>query len=322
MEFRPAESPRPTTVDVAVNILQAPDGRVLVAERTAGQISAGFWEFPGGKIDPGETPPDAARRELAEEVGLEALTLRPWIRYEHAFRTRVVRLWFFRVDSWRGTPHGREGQRIAWIDPAAPSVGPILPSLKRVLLALGLPPIYAVNAFERGIPTQSRLELMETAMRQGIRLFQIRDRTLAPDQRIGLARRAGELAKRFGARVLLTGSALECRRAGLSSLHSPAAELQRLSVRPPVDLWIASCHSEDDVLRAAQLGADAAVVSPILLTAAHPERPPIGWDGLKRLAAAAPLPLYAQGGIDLSHVAQAQAAGAIGIATARFTPGV
>ena len=78
-------------VDVAACIVRSPDGRVLMAERTAGQISPGFWELPGGKVDPGETPRAAAARELNEEVGRSAEATRPWIAYEHAFPLRRVR---------------------------------------------------------------------------------------------------------------------------------------------------------------------------------------------------------------------------------------
>ncbi|MBW3646140.1 MAG: NUDIX domain-containing protein, partial [Actinobacteria bacterium] len=68
-------------VDVAVGVLRAPDGRVLLAERKAGKDAAGFWELPGGQVDPGESPAQAAARELLEEVGVRALELAPWRFY-------------------------------------------------------------------------------------------------------------------------------------------------------------------------------------------------------------------------------------------------
>ena len=89
-----------------------------MAERTPGQVSPGFWELPGGKIDAGESAEQAAIRELDEEIGIRALAVRPWIAYEHVFPLRRIRLHFFKVERWEGTPHGREGQRLAWIDPA------------------------------------------------------------------------------------------------------------------------------------------------------------------------------------------------------------
>jgi 8-oxo-dGTP diphosphatase len=307
------------SVDVAVNILRSPDGRVLMAERTPRQVSAGFWELPGGKVDPGETPQAAAVRELREEIGVEALAVRPWIRYEHVYRLRRLRLFFFRIETWSGMPSGREGQRIAWVDPAAPDVAPILPSVDRLLLGLSLPALYGVTrAAHHGGPRRC-LEHLAAGLHAGLKLIQVREPDMAPDQRVAFSRQIDSLARPFGARVLLTGSALEARRAGLSALHSTAADVRRLHARPPVRLWLASCHDAADLERATALGADAAVLSPVLPSGAHPERSALGWEGLRRLAASAVIPVYAQGGLSPAQLGAAQSAGAIGLATADFT---
>jgi 8-oxo-dGTP diphosphatase len=308
-------------LEVAASIVRMPDGRVLMAERTAGQISPGFWELPGGKIDSGESAEHAAVRELDEEVGIRALSVRPWISYVHTFPLRRIRLHFFKVERWEGTPHGREGQRLAWIDPAMPSVAPILPSVERVLAALGLPALYAVCRTADHADYQDLLEHVASGVRHGLRLFQLRVSHCSPDQRVTLARRLNAIVASAGARVLLVGSALEARRAGLAGVHSTAEELQRLRSRPPVALWLCSCHDEGDLARAIELGADGAVVSPVSHSAAHPERAALGWEGLKRLCARATMPLYAQGGVEAVHLNAARSAGAIGIATSRWHAG-
>lgn len=310
---------QPPFTDVAVSIVRSPEGRLLMAERTARQLSAGFWELPGGKIDPGETPQAAAVRELEEEIGVQALEVRPWIRYEHVYRTRRLRLFFFRIERWTGVPTGREGQRIAWVDPAAPDVAPILPSVARLLAGLSLPALYAVAHVQRQGGARRCLERLAAALHSGLKLIQVREPGMAPDQRIAFARQVDALARPFGARVLLTGLALEARRAGLSGLHSTAAELRRLHSRPPVQLWVASCHDALDVGRASLLGADAAVLTTVLPCAAHPARDVLGWEGLRQLATNASLPVYAGGDVSPAQLATAQGAGAIGIATADFT---
>jgi 8-oxo-dGTP diphosphatase len=309
---------RADIIEVAASIVRTTDGRVLMAERTRGQISPGFWELPGGKIDAGESAEQAAIRELEEEIGIRAQKVRPWISYEHAYPLRRIRLHFFKVDRWAGTPHGREGQRLAWIDPAMPSVAPILPSVERVLGALGLPSLYAVCRSADHGGMAAMLEHIAVAVRNGLRLLQLREPKLSPDQRVALARRVNAMAAPWGARVLMVGSALEAHRAGLTGVHSNSQELRRLRGRPTGKLWLCSCHDEGDLARAIELGADAAVLSPVLQSAAHPKRPAIGWDGFRRLCAHARLPLYAQGGIDGEFMAEAQRAGAIGIATARW----
>jgi 8-oxo-dGTP diphosphatase len=301
-------------VNVAASIVRAPDGRVLLAERTARQLAAGFWELPGGKIDPGETAAQAAARELDEEIGIKPQLLRPSIVYTHAYLTKRVRLHFFRVDGWYGDPQGREGQRLVWVDPAAPAVAPVLPSNERVLRALGLPHLYLIaRSSEAGGP-QALLARLPAALAEGVKFIQLREPQMAPDQRVAFARRAAEIARSFGARVMLAGSAIEARRAGADGVHSSALDLRRLETRPQCDLWAASCHRAGDLDRAISLGADAAVLSPVMATASHANLPPLGWEGLQRLAATAPIPVYAQGGMTPELLETARRAGAAGIA--------
>jgi 8-oxo-dGTP diphosphatase len=270
-------SPLPV-VDVAACIVRSAEGRVLLVQRTMRQVAPGYWELPGGKIEPGETPSEAAARELHEEVGLHARALAPWAAYEHAFQTKRVRLRFFRVDDWTGTAHGREGQRVAWVDPAAPEVGPISPSNDRVLFALGLPTFCLVTRAEGSGGWAQRIGELSTALARGVRFVLVCAPQMAPDQRIAFARRVANVTRPFGAHVLLAGSVLEARRADVLGVHSSAEELRRCSVRLPVRLWSTSCDNADDLARAIALGADAAMVS----------------SPLRALASTAPLPVYAR----------------------------
>lgn len=302
-------------VDVAACIVRSGDGRVLLAERSARQVSAGFWELPGGKIDRGETPPRTAARELYEEVGIEAHSLAPWAAYEHRFPTKRVRLRFFRVDDWTGTPHGREGQRVAWVDPAAPQL-PLLPSNDRVLLGLGLPPLYLQTG--NGALRQFLGEL-PAALSAGVRLIGVHEPQLAPDQRVAFVRRVADIGHPFGAHVLLAGSALEAQRAGATGVHSTAHDLRRGVARPPVRLWAVSCRDSEDLDRAISAGADFAVVSPVFASGASADRP-LGWDGLRALTSRSSIPIYAHGGVTAALLAQARRAGAVGIAASAIDP--
>ena len=272
--WRGRKAAGPQVVEVAACIVRRADGRVLMARRTAGQISPGFWELPGGKVDPGETAQAAAVRELAEEVGLAAQAPRPWIAYDHAFPLRRVRLNTFLVDLWSGEARGREGQQIAWVDPAAPDVAPLLPSVRRALLSVSLPPLYAtIRAFGPG------LERLQEALLGGARLVRLTAEGMSPDQRVILARRAKALADRFGARILLAGTALEARRADVDGVHSTAEALNALTARPHTPIWAVTCHTRADLDRAIRLGADFAVLCKGA-GAADPR--------------AAPIPLYAE----------------------------
>jgi 8-oxo-dGTP diphosphatase len=91
-------------------------------------VYAGYWEFPGGKIEPGEPPERALARELREELGIETCTAFPWITREYTYPHAAVRLNFFRVTAWKGDPHPREDQAIAWQRFGAPLAAPMLPA--------------------------------------------------------------------------------------------------------------------------------------------------------------------------------------------------
>ena len=302
-------------VDVAVGVLRAPDGRVLLAERRAGRDAAGFWEIPGGQVEPGESPASAAARELLEEVGVHALELAPWRVYEHDFPTKRVRLHWFHVRRWSGEPKGREGQRVAWVDPAWPTVGPLLPSNELAFATLALPDLVGVARVNHapGAPEELLARIPSLAV-DGLRLLIVRALDLAPGQRVQLTRRLRQLRRGTGLRLLLSGTALEARQAGACGLHSSAAALAGLIDRPPTRLWAVSAHNALDLERASALGADFALVSPVLPTPAHPGDQALGWDGLQALVAASPLPVYAQGGLGPGDIEAARAAGALGVA--------
>jgi 8-oxo-dGTP diphosphatase len=126
-----------TPVDVAVGVLierdaQGREGRFLLTSRPEGKVFAGYWEFPGGKLEPGETVEEALRRELQEELGITIGETHPWkvelVDYPHA----RVRLHFCKVFHWQGEFEMREQQRMAW--QALPvNVGPVLPGTVPVL---------------------------------------------------------------------------------------------------------------------------------------------------------------------------------------------
>ena len=302
-------------IDVAVAIVRARDGRLLMAERTARQLGAGFWELPGGKIELGEAPAAAAARELHEETGVVAEALRPAARYVHAYRQRSVRVHAYVVDRWHGEPVGREGQRLAWVDPRSPSVGPVLPALERMLAALGLPD-HGVVLRAHG---RDELARLRAALRAGLdpalRLLLLRVTGLTTEQRVVVAREARAACDRQGARLVLSGAAHDARLVGHDALHSPAAELARLASRPAAALWLASCHGAGDLQRAMQLGADAVLLSPVQPSPRHPQRAALGWDGLRALMADCPLPVYAQGGLSRDDLPRARAEGAVGVVT-------
>jgi 8-oxo-dGTP diphosphatase len=122
----------------AVALIDA-DGRVLLAQRPPGKSMAGLWEFPGGKVEPGETPEAALIRELHEELGIETHTscLAPLTFASHAYPDFHLLMPLFACRRWQGTPQPREGQTLAWVRPQAlrdypmpPADLPLIPILR------------------------------------------------------------------------------------------------------------------------------------------------------------------------------------------------
>ena len=114
-------------VPVAAAVVTRPDGRVLLAQRPPGKAYAGYWEFPGGKLEPDETPRRALERELAEELGIRVRCAAPWLVQRFVYPHAHVELHFFRVYEWDGDPVGHDGQAFAWQTPGAFDVEPLLP---------------------------------------------------------------------------------------------------------------------------------------------------------------------------------------------------
>ncbi len=101
-------------IDVAVGILLKSNGDVLLGCRPEGKPFAGYWEFPGGKVEQGESVFDALKREFEEEVGVEIISADAWCGVEHVYPHAHVRLHFFISRAWKGEPQAREGQELAW----------------------------------------------------------------------------------------------------------------------------------------------------------------------------------------------------------------
>lgn len=125
-------------VHVAAGVLLQPDGRFLLASRPEGKPMAGYWEFPGGKIEAGETPFHALVRELHEELGITVKSAYPWLVQSFDYTHARVKLHFFQICDWEGELHSKEQQSFAWQNIGAVDVAPVLPANTGILRWLAL----------------------------------------------------------------------------------------------------------------------------------------------------------------------------------------
>jgi len=303
-------------VRVAAAVILRSDGQVLLAQRPAGKAYAGYWEFPGGKLEPGETPRHALDRELAEELGLRVRGAASWMVQRYRYPHAHVELHFFRVFAWDGDPVGHDGQAFAWQRPGRFDVAPLLPANTAVLRALVLPAVCGITmAGELG--EQAFLARARTALAGGLALVQMREKDWPEARQRALAEALVALARPRGAKVLLNGQAENARAWGCDGVHWTSAALARATERPADLLCAASCHTRAEVDRAGRLQLDFAVLGPVLPTPSHPGAATLGWEGFATLAAEAPLPIFALGGLTRGDLDVATAHGAHGIALRR-----
>lgn len=302
--------------EVAAAVIERPDGSFLLGQRAPDTYYPGYWEFPGGKVEAGETPHAALVRELHEELEIEVLQATPWIVREHVYEHAHVRLHFFRVTEWRGEIKDHVHSALEWQQPGATSVAPMLPANAPVLASLALPDVYGVtHAHEIGVAPQ--LTLLERALQNGLRLVQLREARLPADQREAFAAAAVALCQRHGARLLVNGDAQLAWAVGADGLHLTGAQLKDLRGRPNFPLVAASCHDAAELKRAAEYRLDFAVLGAVKTTASHPGQPGMGWPAVAMLIENYPLPVYAIGGLGRGDLAEARLAGAHGIAAIR-----
>jgi 8-oxo-dGTP diphosphatase len=304
--------------EVAAAVIERP-GEFLLAQRPEGKPYAGYWEFPGGKIEANEDPRAALARELREELGIEVREATPWITRVYVYTHATVRLHFFRVTAWDGEPQPLEDQAIAWQRVGHPNVAPMLPANAPVLAALALPSVMVVStAHEQGIDDWIAA-LFDHAMREPL-LVQVREKGWHRQRVQHLLSRALARAEPFGSRIVVNSDCGAYPQA--TGVHLTAEALMRTSERPSMALVGASCHDERELDRAAALGVDYVVVGPVKPTPSHPNAPPLGWGRFAELVRERPMPAYAIGGLRRADLADARRHGAHGVAlrSAAFDP--
>jgi len=306
----------PSRVEVVAAVILHGDGRFLLGQRPTGKVYAGYWEFPGGKVEPGEAPLAAVQRELHEELGITVEQAYPWLTRDYDYAHAAVRLRFFRVARWSGTLHGRENQHFSWQSPDAISVDPLLPANAPILRALRLPSAYAIsNAAELG--EREFLARLERALAGGLKLLQVREKAMTGGDLLRFSTTVVRLAHACGARVLVNADIELAQKAGADGVHLTAAQLRQTNRRPVLDLVGASCHDAGELARAQVLGADLAVLGPVLPTPSHPGAVGLGWEAFAALLKDCPLPVYALGGLRPTDLETAWRCGAHGISMMR-----
>lgn len=300
---------------VIVGVIEDRDANILLARRPLHLHQGGKWEFPGGKIEPGELPFDALRRELDEELGITIDRAMPLIQVPFHYETLSVLLDVWRVQNFSGEAVGREGQDIRWVSLDSLASMEFPPANHAIVAALTLPSILAISAVGQ-YGEEHFLRILDIALNNGLQLLQLREHQLDKKQFLKLTEKVVARCHSSGARVLLNCDPQWLEGTNADGVHLTQERLMSTRQRPVGDkyLFAASCHDESSLCQAATIGADFAVLSPVKDTASHPDARPIGWLRFQQLCANTALPVYALGGMALSEVNHARQFGAQGVA--------
>ena len=312
---RPAEGAG-TIVEVAVGVLIRADGAVLFSRRPAGRAYAGWWEFPGGRIEPGKTVGQALARELREELGIEVRGSHPWVMRERVYPHAHVRLNFQRIVSWIGEPQAHEGQALAWRHPSAIALAPMLPAAVPVIGWLRLPGLLGISCASE-IGDARFLVQLERRLDEGLELVQLREPGMAATRFDALFRRVRALCARHGARLIVNGGHPGSYWHACDGVNLRSDMLRSIVSRPRLPIVGASCHDEAELARAGELGVDFALLGPVAPTRSHPGAAVLGWHAFAALARGSQVPVFALGGLEQADAPKASRAGAHGIAMMR-----
>lgn len=302
-------------VDVAVGVLIRPDGAFLLASRPEGKPYAHYWEFPGGKVEVGESVEHALRRELHEELGIDVAAVFPWLVREFEYPHAHVRLHFCRVFEWTGELHGRESQQFRFCTSNS-LPAPLLPATVPVLRWLSLPAVYALtNAAEAG--ESAFLQELGRGLARGIRMVQFREPRLPADRVERVFRATLGQARAAGALLLVSSRHPVAWARAADGVHLTGLDLTVSTQRPEFEWVGASVHDARQLAHAASIGVDFVVFGPVASTASHPGTKGIGWQAFAREVARTAVPVYAIGGLEAADLSESRRSGAHGVALQR-----
>ncbi len=300
--------------EIAIGVLKR-GNEVCLSRRQSQQSFAGLWEFPGGKVEAGETIESALKREFLEELAIDTSEWRPLLTIPWTYPSVKVRLNIYITETFQSEPLGNEGQEVVWTPIADLTTIPFPEANRGVVMALQLADKYMISGgFENKDDALKRLQL---AFENGIRLCQLRAKNLSEAEFLPLAASAIELAHQYQAKILLNGQpellALLPEADGVQLASNVIFEYQIRPIAKDKLLGV-STHTPEDIEQALKIEADFILLSPVKETSSHPGVPGIGWQKFADLVKELPIPVFALGGMQPEDVEKAKKLGGQGVA--------
>ena len=303
---------------VAVGVIANSRDQVLIAKRPNHLHMGGLWEFPGGKMEAGETVKQALSRELREEIGISVDLASPLIKIQHTYPEHSVLLDVWRIESFSGRVSGRENQAVAWVSVNELNQYRFPIANLPIITALRLPAYYAILDDNQGCPAVLERNF-EKILENEIRLVQFRAKQLDRTRYGQMAKNLSRQAKRAGAELILNSEPALVLETGAAGVHLNSGRLMNANSRPlGREHWVsASCHDLQELQQAEKIGVDFAVLAPVHRTLTHAGAKPLEWEGFSSLIEQINIPVFALGGLALNDLPEAHIHGAQGIAGIR-----
>lgn len=307
-------------IHVAVGVIFGPDGRVLIAKRPQSAHQGGLWEFPGGKVEAGESVELALTRELQEELSIFVTSCKPLIQIRHHYPDKSVLLDVYKVLDFTGVPRGAEGQPTKWVSSHELTQYEFPAANKPIITATSLPERYLITG--KFSNEADLLNSLDSALNRGIRLVQLRLQDVELSKNKMLLTRIFSIVEKYSAKLILNtdiysfNKILEMFPVANLGLHLNRHQAAAVTTRPVPDNYLfgISCHDEQEIEHAQHIGADYLLLSPVKVTRSHPSAAPLGWEKFKQWVELANVPVYALGGVDEGDLEMAALSGAQGIA--------
>ncbi|MEN8259749.1 MAG: Nudix family hydrolase [Pseudomonadota bacterium] len=307
------------TLHVAVGVIVSRQSEVLISRRHADVHQGELWEFPGGKVECGESVEETLRRELFEELAITVESARPLIKVRHTYSDAKVLLDVWRVDSFSGQAEGLEGQPIKWVSVDSLANYRFPEANLPILTAARLPEVYAILDYD-SVKDEAEFSLwLERVLRLGVRLVQLRAKSLSSTAYEALSRKVCRRCEPEKVKVLLNSTPEVAIKVGAAGVHLTSKRLLSLQKRPLGSrFWVAaSCHTREELRHAQKIGVDFAVLGPVMATKSHPGADTLGWDRFEGLVSEVSFPVYALGGLWREQVDCVRRRGGQGIAGIR-----
>jgi 8-oxo-dGTP diphosphatase len=298
-------------ISIVIGSVKNSEGDIFITRRHETLHQGGLWEFPGGKVEGGESLQQALVRELKEEIGIDVISEKLLIQLQHDYSDRILRLHVFEITEYIGIPQSLLGQECGWVK-ISDLKNYAFPSANKVILnVLKLPNYYAILNDDSG----DLLLKLNHLLSQNIKLIQVRFKNLSESQLHEFLSVALPLCQKNEAVLLINSTVKNAFKMLSNGVHLTSFDLLNLEKRPENLNWLsASCHNLEELKHAEKIGIDFVVIAPVLKTATHPETNPLGWDSFTNLLSVCNLPVYALGGLKQSDLEKVQNLGAQGIA--------